>query len=405
MRKAWTIARHEFLTTIRRRTYIILTLSFPLLALLGMLIYQGVVQWSRVTPAEEQKLGYVDETGFFDQYTSGEGYQFVLYAADDEAMEALLEEEVDEYFIIPQDYIQTGLIVRFTTEWELEPSRDTMSRISDFLLANLLSEEVSEEVLERAKAPMLTASYRLDKETGELVAPESDYIGLGLAYLFAILFMLSVFFTSGYLLQGVSEEKENRLIEILLSSVSARQLLGGKVLGLGAAGLLQILVWLLAVVILAAVASVSISVLEGLAIPASLIVFAIIYFILGYLLYGIMWTALGSMGATAREGSQLTALVSLPAVLPVMLMALFANNPDHALFTAFTLLPVTSPITVVMRLSLSTIPAWELAISIVLLVAAIILTMWLAARVFRTLLLMYGKRPTLGELWHYVREG
>ncbi|MFQ5924828.1 MAG: ABC transporter permease [Dehalococcoidia bacterium] len=405
MKKTWIITRHEFLTTIRRISYILITLSFPVLALLGMLIYMGVTQWVVTPPPEELKMGYVDETGLFTNYTSQPSVLFIAYASEDEARGALLEGDVSEYFVIPTDYLATGQITRYTVKRELGLPEVTMARMRHFLVANLLAGEVSDEILKRAQTPLLPMSYRLDPETGETIPPENPLVAFGLPYIFAFLFMISLFFTSGFLLQGVSEEKENRLIEILLSSVSARQLLSGKVLGLGAAGLMQIVIWLTSAAAVAAIASSSIALLAGLTIPLGLIVFGIIYFILGYLLFGIVMAGLGSIGSTARESSQWTTLVVLPAVIPLMLISFIVTNPNHIVSTILTLFPLTAPITAIMRLSITSIPTWELLLSLFVLMASVLGAMWLASRVFRVCLLMYGKRPSLGEIWRYVREG
>lgn len=406
MKKTWTIARHEFTTTIRRISYILLTISFPLLGLLGILIFLGVSQWGgEGPPPEDLRIGYVDETNMFDEHSNPDGVVFILYGTNDEARDALFSEDVREYFIIPEDYLETGLIERYTTERELELPQATMALMEDFLVANLLGGEVSDEVLERAQTPLLPISTRLDPETGEIIPPENPFAAFGMPYIFALLFMMSLFFTSGYLLQGVSEEKENRLIEILLSSVSARQLLTGKVIGLGAAGLIQIVIWLISSVALLAIASLFISLPEGLTIPIGLIVFGIIYFILGYLLFGILMTTLGSIGSTARESSQWTMIIVMPAVAPLILISLFINNPDHVIFTVFTLFPLTAPVAAVMKLSIGALPVWELLLSITILTASILVAMWLAARVFRTFLLMYGKRPSFREIRKYIREG
>ena len=405
MNKTWIIAKREFLTTIRRISYILLTLSFPVLAILGMLLYMGVTQWVVTPPPEELRIGYVDETGMFNDYTNPDGVIFMFYNTKEEATEALFDEEVDEYFIIPENYLETGVIERYTAKRELELPWTAIALMEDFLVANLLAGEVSDEVLERAQTPLLPMSYRLDPETGEIIPPENPFTAFAMPIIFALLFMMSLFFTSGYLQQGVSEEKESRLIEILLSSVSARQLLTGKVLGLGTAGLMQIVIWLTSAVVLLAIASTFIPPLGGLTIPIGLIVFGIIYFILGYLLFGIIMAGLGSIGSTARESNQWTTIVVLPAVTPLWLYSLFIINPDHIVFTILTLFPLTAPVTAVMRLSSASMPTWELLLSIAILIASIVGAMWLASRLFRTFLLMYGKRPSLGEIWRYIREG
>lgn len=406
MKKTGIIARHEFTTTIRRISYILLTLSFPVLGLLGMLVFMGVANWGgEGTPPEELKIGYVDNTGMFNDYSNPDGAVFIVYDTNDEAMEALFTEDLNEYFVIPEDYLETGLIERFTIERELEQPWETRTLTEDFLIANLLDGKVSDEVLLRVQTPMLSVSTRLDPETGEIIPAESELTAFAMPYVFALLFMMSLFFTSGYLLQGVSEEKENRLIEILLSSVSAKQLLTGKVIGLGAAGLIQIVIWLMSSVVLLAIASLFLSLPEGLSIPIGLIIFGIIYFILGYLLFGILMATLGSIGSTARESSQWTGIFVMPAVAPLILIPLFIENPDHLIFTFFTLFPLTAPVAAIMKLSIGAMPVWELLLSIAILIASIIGAMWLASRVFRTFLLMYGKRPSLREVRRYIREG
>lgn len=406
MNKTWIIARHEFSTTVRRLSYVLLTVSFPLLALIGLFVYQGVVLiGGDETPTEDKKIGYVDQTGIFTRYTDPDGAVFIQYGEDEDILGALLAGDVDEYFIIDENYLDTGQITRLTTKRELELPGDVMALIEDFLIANLLSGQVSDEVMERVKSPLAPFSFGVDPDTGQILPPVDIFAAFGLPYIFSILFMISLFFTSGYLLQGVSEEKENRLMEILLSSVSARQLLTGKVIGLGAAGLLQITVWLISGFIFVTIAAAWIVPLANISIPVDLIILGIIYFILGYLLYGIIWSAIGSIGTSARESSQLTSLVVMPAVLPVMLIGLFIENPQHVIFTIFTLLPVTAPITAVMKLSIGALPVWECAVSIILLGVSIVASIWIASRIFRTTLLMYGKRPSFNDIWRYIREG
>jgi ABC-2 type transport system permease protein len=402
--KVWIIARHEFLTAVKKLSYILLTISLPLIVILGMLIYYGITQWAgEKPPAERPSIGYVDNTGLFDEYTTADNVNFVAYAADDTAKQALLNDNISEYFIIPADYLNTGIVNRYTTKREIEPPA-SLDEFKTFLIANLISDNVSNNILTRVNNPLYAQSFRVNQDTGEIVPPEDEISAWVMPYVFGLLFLMSLFFASGYLLQGVSEEKENRLIEILLSSVSAKQLLTGKVLGLGAAGLLQISVWLITIVIFVVIASANIPILAGLQVSASLIILSIVYFILGYILYGVLFAAIGSLGSTARESNQWTVIVVLPAILPLELMALFVTHPDHIIYTIFILFPLTAPITVIMKLSNGTLPIWQLALSMIIMIISIIVTIWLASRVFRTFLLMYGKRPSIAEIWRYLRQ-
>ena len=406
MNKTLTVLKHEFIQTIKRKAFIITTISIPLIAMLGMFIYQ-VVQDIDTAPdePEEKRIGYVDASGLFADFTERPNdYTFIQYPDETDAKDDLLAEEIDEYFVITANYLASGQVTRYITESELEPSGAIWWQMKDFLQSNLLSGEVSDELFERVKEPLNLTSLQLDN-AGAVSETRNPMIVMFVPYIFGLLFMLSIFFTSGYLLQSVAEEKENRIIEVLLSSVSARQLLLGKILGLGSAGLVQILVWLATLSIFSEVASVNIAALSDLNIPTSMLVFGVIYFILGYLLFGMIYAGMGSLGATARESQQWSGIFVMPAVLPLMLLAIIGEHPNGIVARVFTFIPITAPTTVMMRLPNTTIPAWELLLSLIILGGSIAVGVWIVAKIFRVYLLMYGKRPAFKEIVRYVREG
>jgi len=400
--KTLIIFRHELLVTLKRTSFILVTLAAPLLMLVGYGIFQGVQNWYHPSEPETKSIGYVDQAGGFDQYTNL-GATFVLYPEEGEARKSLLSGEISEYFVIPGDYVRTGLIVRYTMKRELEPPSQTMESIRGFLISNLIGGETSTEVLERAKTPIVLSSIRLD-ETGEALEGQNPFLQFFMPYIFAILLMFSIFFASGYLLQSISEEKENRLMEVLLSSVSARQLLVGKVLGLGAAGLAQIILWVISFWVLVDVALAKIPGLSTTSLPPSLLVLALVYYVLGYLLFAVIMAVVGSIGTTARESQSWSSIVALTATLPMFFLNVIIENPNHAISVVFTLIPTTSSVTAMMRLPTEGIPAWQLVLSLSLLIAAIFFCMWAGAKIFRACLLMYGKRPSLREITRYIRE-
>jgi ABC-2 type transport system permease protein len=404
--KTILILKHEFGQTIKRKGFIIMTLAFPLIALLAIGIYQ-IVPGIDTPPApdEEVTIGYVDEVGAFDDYTSQPGgITLTAYPTQEAATSALLAEDISEYFIIPSDYVSTGVVRRYTLERELEPPDETRWAMRSFLLSNLLKGQTSPEIAERVKAPLGLYSIRLD-ETGDAATEQGGAGAFIVPLLFGFLLIIAIFSSSGYLLQGLGEEKENRIMEILLSSVSARQLLTGKVLGLGAAGLVQIIVWLLSAVFLMRWASTTIGgILSTLQIPGNLLVLSIVYFILGYLFFAILMAGVGAIGATARESQQMSMLFLMPVWIPFWVLFFLVRNPDHVINTVLTMIPVTAPTMVFIRLGTSGIPTWELVLSISLLVAAIIGALVLAAKAFRVFLLMYGKTPRLGEIIRSLRK-
>ena len=396
MNKTFLLIKHEFLNTVRRKAFIILTIAFPLIALLAILAGQ-VLPGMIKTTATTEKVGYVDEVGTFNQNTSKNNIQLISYSTEEAAKTALEQKDISEYFIIPADYISTGLIHIYTLTSEITPGGTVQSAISDFLLDNLLKGN-SEAVITRAKNPLNITSTTLTT-AGTPAAKQGGFSAFILPYLFSVLLMLAIFTSSGYLLQGLGEEKENRVMEILLSSISPRQLLAGKVLGLGAAGLVQIIVWLISANFLLRMASATWgNVLGSLQITPEFLMLGIIYFILGYLLMAILMAGVGSVSPTAREGQQMSVIFIMPVIIPIYFMPLIMEHPENIVVKILTFIPLTAPLTVIVRSGLSEIPIWELAVSIGILILSVWGLFVVTTKLFRTYLLMYGKRPDLQEI-------
>ena len=187
-----------------------MTLAFPMIGLIAMGIFQ-LVQGMDIpaAPDEEVTIGYIDEVGIFEGYTSQPGeVTLAAYQTQAEATSALLVEDVDEYFIIPPDYVSTGVVTRYTLEKELEPPGEIQWAMKSFLLSNLLEGQTSPEIAERIKAPMWLSSVRLD-EAGEVATDQGGFGAFVVPFLFGFLLIIAIFSSSGYLLRGLSEEKEN----------------------------------------------------------------------------------------------------------------------------------------------------------------------------------------------------
>jgi ABC-2 type transport system permease protein len=396
MNKTLLLIKHEFLGTVRRKAFVIMTIAFPLIALLG--IFAGQLIPRMITPTTTiEKIGYVDKIGIFTQVITENNIQIISYNTEDDAKTALINKDIKEYFIIGSDYLSTGLIQRYTLTSEIAPSATVQTVIRDFLLNNMLTGNTA-DVIQRAKNPLNIASTTLTT-TGMVAPRQGGFSALILSYIFGILLMMAIFTSSGYLLQGLGEEKENRVMEILLSSISPKQLLAGKVLGLGAAGLVQIIVWLVSANFLMKMASATWgNVIGSLQPPPEFLILGIVYFILGYLLVAVLMAGVGSISATAREGQQMSAFFIIPVLIPIYFLALIMEHPENIVVKILTFIPITAPITVIVRLGLSEIPLWELLVSIGILILSIWGCFVLCTKLFRTYLLMYGKRPDLKEI-------
>jgi len=402
MNKTLLILRHEFRHTVRRRGFIVMTLIVPLIALLLIGVFQLISGVASPT-AGPTTIGYVDEPGGFQQYTSQGNITLVRFDTPDHATDALVRGDINEYFIIPQDYISTGLINRYTLEKQLAASPAITAAINNFLLSNLLAGKVPEATIARIEAPLNLISTRLT-ETGAVAPEQGGYGNFVIPFVFGFLLALSIIVSSTYLLQGLGEEKENRVMEILLSSVSARQLLTGKVLGIGAAGLVQVAVWVISAPLLLSLASSSIGgFISTIQLPANFIFLAVVYFILGYSLFAVISASIGAISSGSREGQQLIGIFTLPLLIPLWFTSLIMFFPDNPIWVFLAIFPLSAPVEVIMRLGVSVIPAWQLVASIAVLILSIVGILFLTTKIFRTYLLMYGKRPGIGEVFRNLR--
>jgi len=405
MNKTLLIFRHEFLHTLKRKEFIIMTLIVPLVALLAIGVLQLVSITTMPPVVETTTVGYVDEAGGFGQYPTQGHIELVRFDTPDDATTALINGDVSEYFVIPPDYMSTGVINRYTLEKEVETPPVIATVIKNFLTSNLLTGKVPPETVYRIESPLNLVVTRLT-ETGAVATEQGGYGNVIIPAIFSLLLALSLMLSSTYLVQGLGDEKESRLIEILLSSVSTRQLLIGKVLGLGTAGLAQVVVWLASIPLLLRLASSAFGgFISTIQLPANFLILGIVYFILGYSLFAALSAGIGAISPNAREGQQLAMIYTLLVFVPLWFSSLLFIFPNSPIWVVLTIFPITAPIAVMLRLGVSDIAAWQLAASIAVLVLSTIGVLFLSVKAFRVYLLMYGKRPRFREIIRSLRSG
>lgn len=403
MNRTLLIFTHEFFKTLKRTGFIILTLSLPVLALLGIGAFHVATGVTK-PPAEVTEVGYVDEAGGFDQFTTQGKITLVLFGSREEAKQAFASKNVTEYFVIPRDFISTGVLNFYITQKELSPPDSTVNAVKNFISSNLLVGKVTAEIITRVDAPLNLLTTTLDS-SGDVAPQQGGYANFIVPGIFSFFLGLSLIFTSTYVLQSLSEEKENRLMEILVSSVSTRQLLTGKVLGLGAAGLVQVIVWVISFPLLLNLASSSIGgILSSLHVPASFWMLGVIYFIFGYLFVATVSASIAAVTSTVQEAQGIAGIYGIFNFAPFWFLSLLLLYPGSPVWVVFTIFPLTAPVLTLMRLGLTGIPAWQLVVSISVLVLSVIGGLLLAARLLRTYMLMYGKRPNLGQIIRNLRN-
>lgn len=411
MREILLIAKQELVVNLRRPGFIIMTLLVPILGavvLVALSLFGGQVGTffeSQFTP-DDELMGYVDQSSLLGIELPQYAGRFVAYADEASARSDLLAGAIGSYFVLPADYLQTGKVAVYSTGGGFAAFAAADSgEMRSFLVDHLLTGKVDAETQARVRAPMDVRSVTLN-EAGE-ASTESPFSWIGdfvVPYLFSILFMITIFTASGFLLQSVSEEKEGRTIEILLSSISPTQLLAGKILGLGALGLIQVFVWVGAGMLLMAGAATLLSVTDVISISPSTVILGIAYFVLGYILFATLMAVAGSMGTTMRESQQIAGIFTLSAALPWMTMGIVIANPSSPIAVVLSYFPLTASVMMLIRLGFGQVPAGQVAVSLTILTIAIGFSLWAGAKLFRVGLLMYGKRPSLKELAQAFRQ-
>lgn len=397
MSKMWLVARHEFLTNVRRRSFLFAAFGAPLFTILVMYIVFAITVESFGGTEGIGLIGYVDESGVLAAAID-QPEDFRPYPDGNAARAAMDAGEIDGYFSLPSNYIDTGMVNLYLRSSSVPEG--LYDQIDTFLIANIGS-SVEADRLERLQDPVNTQLLTLDN--GRLIR-DSGIAGLFLTpIIFVMVFMLASQTSSGYLMSSVVEEKGNRIMEILITSVTPMQLLVGKIIGLGALGLLQLGIWMIGGAVALQLGQ-NTELLSGVYIPPDMLLLGLIYFLLTYFLIASLMAGIGATAGGEQESRQLSSIFSLLLFLPFFFLYNLITDPNGTISTILTLLPFTSPVTTIFRMAFGTVPTWQLVVSLIVQIVTTVLIMWAAARVFRWSLLMYGKRPNLRELVRIIRK-
>jgi ABC-2 type transport system permease protein len=409
-RKIWVIARHEYLTNVKRLGFIIMTAIVPALGVLGLLavtVFGGEAR--RLGEFLERQFtggkpnGVVDGSGIFTPIQPDYEEDFILYPNEEAAAGALEAEEISEALLIPGDYVDTGKVIVLTRGSGFGAAEVSDSeRVRAFFVDHLLVDRVDTEIRRRAAEPLRAEPRVISGGRTRGEGPLSFVFTFVVPYVLSFFLIMTVFVSSGYLLRSVAEEKETRVVEIVISSVRPMELMTGKVVGLGALGLTQVLVWLLSAVAFSGGLVALVAAVGAFLIPMRVLILGVVYYLLGYTLYAILMAGIGALGTTMQESQQLAGIFSFFAAIPYMLSGFLFANPNVLVARVLSFFPLTAPTMMMLRLPLAEVPWVDVAGSIAVLIVFIPLALWMGAKLFRVGLLIYGKRPTLKEIWRIV---
>ncbi len=247
-------------------------------------------------------------------------------------------------------------------------------------------------------------TFKLGKK-GEETRDEGQ--GFLLSYGFMLIIYMSVLMYGIYVMRGVLEEKTNRIVEVVIATVKPFELMLGKILGIGAVGLTQFSLWgiaLAAITAPGAMAALGFAGVELPSLPPLLLVFFVVFFVLGFLLYGTLYAGIGAAFDTEQEAQNFQTLVTLMLVVPLVLMVQILNQPDGTLSVVLSLVPFFAPMLMFLRMTLTPVPAWQLAAAVAGLLAAIVACAWVVGKIYRVGILMHGSKPTFKDMVRWVRE-
>ena len=424
MRNVWIVVQREYLERVRSRSFILLTLLMPALmagvvlipAKLAEMRTGGVRRIVLVTGNPEIAAAVQEEltrpkppvTAELSQKPQPQTtYVVEINTTPTEAERDSLRQQVsngaiDGFLWLTDDSLAQRKVVYSAKDvTDFEESIE----LRDAVKTALITRQLAQKGMSRQEVESLLKPIDLDT-----VHVEKGREGLSGVAVFVTTFIMVMLLYTVVLIYGIAvmrsiiEEKSSRILEVLLSSVTARELLAGKILGVGAVGLTQILIWVTFAVFVSAPGLIAAhSFTSGVHIPMAGIVAFGVFFLLGYFLYSTMYAAVGAMVNTDQEAQQMQWLALLPIILSLVLMNPVMQHPNSPLAFWLSIIPFFAPILMLVRVLVEQPPAWQLVLCIVLMLATIYGLLSLTSRIYRVGILMYGKRPTLPELRRWLK--
>lgn len=432
MNKIWLILKREFSTRVRKRTFIIMTILGPILssALFILPAYLATL------PEDDRVITILDQPGLMDFDKGKESIRFRYLPPKEFDLESAKKffTNSDDYALLyipfssnnDPDILTNGSILFSKGDVSLGVESYVQNQLDKYIQAEKLKAQgVDPDILARTKTKVNLRTINLDAgEETESLAP----VKMGIGYIAGFLIYLFVFIYGSQVMRGVIEEKTSRIVEVMISSVKPYQLMAGKIFGLAGVALLQFIIWvvfgigiyLLAITFVlgdkldaaqvAANGAVQnmdddmifkiVNTIEAINFPYILGCF-LFFFLFGYLLYAALFAAVGSAVDKESDTQQFMFPISLPLIAGIIVLIRALDNPDGPIAFWFSMIPFTSPIVMMARVPFN-VPVWELALSMAILLVTFVVMTLLAARIYRTGILMYGKKPKLKELMKWI---
>lgn len=406
MNKTIVIALREFRQKVRSRGFLLTSIATPLILLIVWVVggFTGgtpdtaLQELGQIEPPD-RPIGYVDQAGLIQTIPEPVPADlFVPYPDAEAARTALEAGDLVAYYRVPADYRQTGQVYRVSPDLPAAPP-DT--QLFNWILAGNLLADASAENIARMREPFNAPSPEFVDLAEEGAGAEATAGGFSiLPFLVTVAVIVPLFTSGSYLFQSLTQEKDSRVMEILLSSLRPRQLLAGKLLGVGALTLVQYGIWIVLGGLVLVVTSRDLSsLLGGISLSAAEVLWAIPFALGGFLLYAALMAGIGALSPDMESSRAWIFVLTLPMLFPIWFWSLIAGDPNGPLATALSIFPYSAPVAMLMRMTSTGVPTWQLGLALTLLLLAGVLTVWLMARLFRVQTLLSGESFSLRRAW------
>jgi ABC-2 type transport system permease protein len=396
MKKILLVLKHEITNILTRPSFLFAMFGIPII---GILVFTIAGQMNKGSSAQAlwtelvsttptvTAEGYVDSSGIIQKIPpSVQPGLLVAFTDEASAKQALDNKEISAYYLIPADYIQSGKITYFRPDYVPIGTSGHGPLLEWILQVNLLGGNT--ELATLINGPRNLEQISLSPQPQR---DENNMLTFFLPYGVTMLFYFIILSAASLLLSSVAKEKENRVIEILMMSLTPRQLLTGKIVGLGLMGLVQTIAWVGTGRVLLALSGTTFNLPIAFQLPASFLVWSLVFFLLGYAVYASLMAGLGALVPNLREASQATILVIFPLIIPIFLLSLLIEQPNGTLATILSIFPLTSPVAMMTRLASGDVPFWQTLLAALLLALTAVFVVRSVARMFRAQTILSGQ--------------
>lgn len=394
MNKTLLILKSELITTIKRKSFIITLLLIPIAGFIATVLIGNNNQNSGITtlltdiaaPEEINTIGIIDYSSIIKGIPDEFSDIVLFYKSEEIANQDLNANKIKALYVVSEDYMQSGDIIVY------RPDFNPLSTGNDnYIVSNIIKSALLENQPDLADLLLNPPAFTFNISSPETQRDPNSQLTFFIPYIVTFLFYIIILSSASLMLNSVSIEKTNRVIEVLLTSITPKQLLSGKIIALGIVGLVQTIIWTGSGLILLRLSGRSFDLPIAFQLPTSILIWGIIFFILGYLLYASFMAGIGALVPNIREASQATMLIVIPLVIPLALLAPVIENPNGTLAIVLSLFPLTAPVSMMTRLAAGSVPIWESFIAIGLLIISIFWVIQSVSKFFRAQYLLSGK--------------